>query len=156
MAITVANAVLHPVTGAAQTFHELINDPATKENWIQSNTNEVARLSQGFKTLKIKSTNTIFFIPRSAFPEGRKPTYLNIVVDYRPQKFDPYRFQWTVGGNLIDYPSNASTPTADMPTCRHADMPTCQHANMPTCRHADKNFFNDQRPLYSRRLIRLF
>ena len=83
--ISVANAVLHPVTGAAQTFRELIKDLATQKNWNQANTNEVACLAQYLKILKIKATNTIFFILRSDLPKGRKPTYLNIVVDYWPK-----------------------------------------------------------------------
>ena len=116
--IPIANSVLHPVTGATQTFRELINDPATAKTWNQRNTNEVARLAQGLTGSKVEGPNTIFFITHKDLPEGRKPTYLNIIVDYRPQKSDPNRVRWTVGGNLIDYPGNASTPTADMTTSK--------------------------------------
>ena len=34
--LPIANTVLQPVTGAAQTFHELINDPATGFNVVRS------------------------------------------------------------------------------------------------------------------------
>ena len=92
VSIPVANAVLHPVTGAAKNLLRAHRQSRHAKNWIQANTNEVARLAQGLKNSNIKATNTIFFIPHSAFPERRKPTYLNIVVDYWPQKFNPNRF----------------------------------------------------------------
>ena len=111
-----ANAVLHPVTGAAQTFHKLINNPATATIWNKSNTNEISHLAQGLTGSTIKGNTTIHFIPHSNMPDGRRFTYLNIVVDFSPPKADPNRTCWTVGGNLIDYPGNASTPTAGMTT----------------------------------------
>ena len=46
VSIPIANVVLHPVTGAAQNFRELINDTTTQKNWIQSNSNEVACFAQ--------------------------------------------------------------------------------------------------------------
>jgi hypothetical protein len=39
-------------------------------------------------------------------------------VDYRPQKEEPNRTRLTVGGNLIDYPGDVSTPTADTTTAK--------------------------------------
>jgi hypothetical protein len=36
------------------------------------------------------------------------------VIDHRPQKEDPNREQITVGGNLINYPFELTTHTADM------------------------------------------
>ena len=65
------------------------------------------------KDEKIKGTNTIFFKSYDELPKDRKATYLNMVVDYRPQKTDPERVRWTVGGNLVFYPGIVSTPTAD-------------------------------------------
>ena len=41
-------------------------------------------------------------------------TYANIIVDYRPQKEDPNRVRITAGGNLIIYPSELTTRTADI------------------------------------------
>ena len=40
------------------------------------------------------------------------------MVDHRPQKAEPERVRWTVGSNLVDYPGNVSTPTADMTTAK--------------------------------------
>jgi hypothetical protein len=39
-------------------------------------------------------------------------------VDYRPQKEEPNRTRLTAGGNLIDYPGDVSTPTADTTTAK--------------------------------------
>ena len=40
------------------------------------------------------------------------------MVDFRPQKTDPNRFRITVGGNLIDYPYELATRTADLTTSK--------------------------------------
>jgi hypothetical protein len=58
------------------------------------------------------------FIPISKLPKGKKPTYLCIRANYRPQKSDPYRICWTVGGNLVDYQGETYTPTADLTTAK--------------------------------------
>jgi hypothetical protein len=39
-------------------------------------------------------------------------------VDYRPQNKEPNRTRLTVGGNLVDYPGDVSTPTADTTTAK--------------------------------------
>ena len=50
--------------------------------------------------------------------KDRTVTYARIVVDYRPQKDDPNRVHITVGGNLIDYPFELTTRTADLTTSK--------------------------------------
>ena len=45
-------------------------------------------------------------------------TYGRVVVNYRPEKSDPYRTRLTVGGNLIVYPSDCSTPNVDLLTVK--------------------------------------
>ena len=47
-------------------------------------------------------------------PPDKKVTYARIVVDYRPQKYDPNRVRLTVGGNLLNVPGDLSTTTADL------------------------------------------
>ncbi len=49
---------------------------------------------------------------------GKVFTYMSPVVDYRPQKDDPYQNRITTGGNLINYESNASVRTADLDTAK--------------------------------------
>ena len=63
-------------------------------------------------------SNTVFFIAKQAVPQDRKPTYGRLVVSIRPQKKETHRTQLTVGGNLIEYPDNVSTSTADLTTAK--------------------------------------
>jgi hypothetical protein len=42
-----ANAVLHPTTGDAMTYRQLITDPLTAPVWLRSAANEFGRLAQG-------------------------------------------------------------------------------------------------------------
>ena len=51
-------------------------------------------------------------------PNDRLVTYANIVVDYGPQKEDPNRVRITDGGNLIVYPGELTTRTADITTSK--------------------------------------
>ena len=51
-------------------------------------------------------------------PKDRVVTYGRIVVDYRPQKEDPNRVRITAGGNLIQYPGELTTRTADLTTSK--------------------------------------
>jgi hypothetical protein len=51
-------------------------------------------------------------------PTDRTVTYTRIVVDFRPQKSDPNRVRLTAGGNLIDYPGELTTRTADLTTTK--------------------------------------
>jgi hypothetical protein len=76
------------------------------------------RLVQGRAGTDIKGTETIHFLRHTAIPAGQKATYFRIVVDIRPQKAEPHRVRFTVGGNLIKYLGNVSTPTADMTTAK--------------------------------------
>ena len=77
---------------------------------------EIARLAQGYKGTK--GTDTIHFIPITSIPEGRKATYLQIFAAYRPEKENPRRVRWTLGGDQIDYTGNVSTKTADLTTAK--------------------------------------
>ena len=51
-------------------------------------------------------------------PRDRVVTYARIVIDYRPQKDDPNRVRITAGGNLIEYPHELTTRTADITTAK--------------------------------------
>ena len=73
VSIPIANAVLHPVTGSAQTFRELINYTATQKKWNQDNTNEVARLAQGLKIRRSKPPTQYFSYRVVIFPKGANP-----------------------------------------------------------------------------------
>ena len=54
----------------------------------------------------------------SQIPRDRTVTYARIVVDYREQKLDPNHVRITVGDNLIEYPYELTTRTADVTTSK--------------------------------------
>jgi hypothetical protein len=45
-------------------------------------------------------------------------TYGRIICVYRSEKKDPYRMHITMGGNLVNYPDDCGTPTADLLTVK--------------------------------------
>lgn len=109
--------VVHPVTKETIThYRKLIKDPLLKELWLKAMSKELHRLAQGCTGIT-KGTNTIFYLSHAdicKIPQDRTVTYARIVIDHRPQKEDPNRVRITVGGNLIDYPFELTTRTADM------------------------------------------
>ena len=61
---------------------------------------------------------TIRFRERSAVPHNKKVTYGRIVASLRPHKVEKHRVRLTIGGNLLDYDGDASTPTTDLTTTK--------------------------------------
>ena len=116
-AVHCINAVLDAATGKLLEYRDLLKGP-DRDKWYNGCSKEFARLCNGREADDTKGTNTIFFIKPGDLPEGKKPTYLRICANYRPQKEDPYRVRFTVGGNLIDYPGETYTPTADLTTAK--------------------------------------
>ena len=43
---------------------------------------------------------------------------MRAVCDIRPQKIETHRTRLTVGGNLIEYPGEVSTPTLELTTMK--------------------------------------
>jgi hypothetical protein len=117
-----ASPVIHPVTGATITrYQKLVKDPILREVWTKAFGKEFGNLAQGDKHTNTQGTNSIFILSHKEIrhiPADRVVTYANIVVDYRPQKSDPNRVRITAGGNLIDYPGELTTRTADLSTAK--------------------------------------
>jgi len=68
-------------------------------------------------TCRMGSTDTIHFIAQHTDkPADRTATYLRIVAALKPNKTEPKRICFTVGGDRIDYKGNVSTLTADLMT----------------------------------------
>ena len=88
--------------------------PKYRKTWERSFANELGRLTQGIRD--IKGTSTLFFIPKNDVPPDRKVTYGRIVCELRPMKKEVERTRLTVGGNLLEYPDNLRTETADILT----------------------------------------
>jgi hypothetical protein len=114
-----ANAIIDPDTGASMEYRHLLKSPKHCKAWTHSFANELGRLAQGVGGRQV-GTNTIFYIQHNQIPADRRKdvTYGRICVDYRPQKEEPNRTRLTVGGNLIDFPGDVSTPTADTTTAK--------------------------------------
>jgi hypothetical protein len=116
--IHLANPVVHPITGEHITSYEkLAKDPITRDVWTTAFGKELGGLAQGDNKTGAAGTDTVFFMTHNEIqniPKDRTVTYARVVVDYCPQKEDPNRVRITVGGNLIDYPGELTTRTADL------------------------------------------
>jgi hypothetical protein len=66
----------------------------------------------------MEGTDTIRFISAKEIPEGKKPTYLKMVVADRPEKTNPKRVRNTIGGDRIQYDGDTSTKAAELTTCK--------------------------------------
>ena len=102
-------------SGKILNYRQLMRHPEYKGDWYLSSANEFSRLENGIGG-RGKVTNTIKFIPYSAIPKDRRRdvTYGQFVCTIWPEKSDPNRTQFTVGGDCINYPGKVATPTANM------------------------------------------
>jgi hypothetical protein len=68
----------------------------------------------------ITTSQTIFSIKKDAILEDQhcNITYGQICCNSHSKKKDPYRTRITMGGNLVNYPGNCGTPTADILTVK--------------------------------------
>jgi hypothetical protein len=89
--------------------------------WTTAFGKEFGSLAQGDDRTKTAGTDSMFILERHDIPnipKDRTVTYTRVVVDYRPQKPDPNRVRITAGGNLISYPGEVTTRTADLTTSK--------------------------------------
>jgi hypothetical protein len=110
--------VVHPVTGETiSRYQKLANDPVTRDVWTTAFGKEFGSLAQGGNRTNTAGTDSMFILDRHEIPnipKDRTVTYARVVVDFRPQKPDPNRVRITAGGNLITYPGELTTRTADL------------------------------------------
>jgi hypothetical protein len=118
----VAMPMVHPTTGKTiSSYKRLINNPATAETWQTAFGKDFGSMAQGDKKMGQQGTNSIFIITHKKIvriPKHQTVTYTCVVVGFCPQKANPYRIQITAGGNLINYPGELSTQTADLTTSK--------------------------------------
>ena len=76
-------------------------------------------MAQGQKDI-VEGMNAIFFKSMDELPPERRKdiTDAQICANYRPEKADPNRIGITLGGNLVNYPGDVGTRTADMLTVK--------------------------------------
>jgi hypothetical protein len=112
-----AHSVLDHKTGQLLEYRQLLKNPKFKEIWTRSAADEFGRLAQGIGG-KIKGTDTILFIHKREIPTDilKDVTYIKFVCNVRTKKKDPNRTRATMGmgGNLINYPEDVGTPTANL------------------------------------------
>ena len=99
-------------------YRDLIKHPkpAIRERWRKAGVNEFARLAQGYEDTE--GLDVVRFIARRAMPAGKKATYARYVVDYRPEKDEPWRLRITCGGDKLEYYGETTTHSASMETIK--------------------------------------
>jgi len=117
-----AMPMVHPVTGETiSSYKKLMKDPVTVETWQTAFGKDFGGMCQGDnKTGTVGTDNMFVMTPQDVanMPADWFATYANIVIDFRPQKEDPYRIRITAGGNLIKHPGELTTRTADITTSK--------------------------------------
>ena len=84
--------------------------------WEHGLCNELGRLSQEYKD--VVGRNTFYFITKTKVLRDKQVTYARLACAIRLQKIETYCARLTRGGNLVDYPGNTSTLTADIVTIK--------------------------------------
>jgi Reverse transcriptase (RNA-dependent DNA polymerase) len=123
------------------TYRQLITDPLTIAGWQRSAANQFGRLAQGVGGGRVTGTDTIRFIKKSEIPADRKPMYPRFVCELKPHKVEKNRTRLTLGGNLIDYPGDVSTRTADMDTIKIVLNSTVSTPGAKFCSMDITNFY---------------
>ena len=88
-----------------------------KAVWKKVFGKDFGSLAQGDNKTGSEDKNSLFVMDPSKVkntPKDRTVTYGRIVVNYRSQKADPNQVHITAGRNIITYPGNITTRTADL------------------------------------------
>ena len=102
-------------TGKMLSYRDLLKHEKLGPDWQKSSADKFGRLAQGVGN-RIKGTDTIKFIRKEEVPLDRQKdvTYASFVCKVRPEKKEPNRTRCVAGGNLINYPWDVDTATAEM------------------------------------------
>jgi hypothetical protein len=99
----------------------LMNNPATAEVQITAFGKDFEGMSPGNNETGQKGTNAMFVMLPSDIPnipKNRVVMYTRVVVNHCPQKADPNQIRITASENLINYPGELTTWTADITTAK--------------------------------------
>jgi hypothetical protein len=98
--------------GKLLNYRQLMRNTKYREAWSLSSANESGRLANGIGGRIKNPTNTIEFIFQHEVPTERMKdvTYGQFVCTVRPEKAEPNRTRFTVGGDRINYPGAVATP----------------------------------------------
>jgi hypothetical protein len=98
-----------------------MHNSATSEVWQTVFGKDFGGMVQGDNKTGQKGTNSVLVMTHNevkCIPKDQTVMYIHIIVNFHPQKVDPHRIQITAGGNLINYPGELSTRTADVTTSK--------------------------------------
>jgi hypothetical protein len=114
--------MIHPQTGETITsYKKLMHDPTTRDTWRTPFGKDFGGMAQVGNKTGQQGTDSIFVMTHDDIrhiPTDCTITYARVVVNFRPQKTDPHRVRITAGGNLINYPGELTTKTADLITSK--------------------------------------
>jgi hypothetical protein len=114
--------MVHPTTGETiSSYKRLMHDPVTAEMWQTAFRKDFGGMAQGDRKTGQKGTNSIIVMMHDKIkliPKDCTVTYARVVVDFRLQNGDPHCIRITTGGNLINYPGELSTRTANLTTSK--------------------------------------
>ena len=100
-------------------YQRLMKSPKYRQLHCNYYAKKIGKLAQGMSGL-VEGTNKMFFIKKKYTPvdRWREVTYWRVVVDYRPEKSDPYLTTITVGGYRVNHPGDCGTPTMELTTVK--------------------------------------
>ena len=109
------NTVIDMDMGKLLEYCQVLCHPKFKDDWNILAANEFGRLAQGVGE-QVKGTNMIYFINKAEILADRwqDVTYIKFVCTVRTEKKDPNKSRATMGGNLINYPDDVNTLTANL------------------------------------------
>ena len=87
-----------------------MNNPATMEIWQTAFGKDFGGMAQGDNKMGQKGTNAIFVMTHAEIlliPADR-------TIQFPSTEIDPHRIRITAGGNLINYPGELTTQTANL------------------------------------------
>ncbi len=111
--------MIHPTTGETITsYTKLMNNPATQETGWQHLARTLDTCAKAMTKLDKKWRMQCLSWTQPTYPifppTNQMVTYANVVISHCPQKEDPNWIWITAGGNLINYPEELTTRTADI------------------------------------------
>ena len=113
------SSVIDEDMGELMEYINLMKNPKYRPLYRTSYAKEIIQLAQGMPGL-VEGTNTMFFIEKTAIRSNswRDVTYGEIVLDYRPDKTNPYRTILKLGQGRVNYPGDCGTPTVYLTTVK--------------------------------------
>jgi hypothetical protein len=91
----------------------------TSKIWQTAFGKDLGGMVQGNNKTGQKGTNAIIIMTNAEIPRiPKNQTNARVLVDFCPQKSDLHRIRITASGNLINYPGNLLTRTANLTTSK--------------------------------------